>query len=112
MRSSEWLAVEDIVAFKGGVTVTIEKVNHMDEVEFEQGRKEKNKHSIKFVGKEKELILNSGNRRTLYRLFGADTKDWKGKSITLVVDPNVRCMGKVVGGIRFKESVTKAEVPK
>lgn len=112
MRSSDWLAVEDIAGMPGGVRVTIEKVHHIDEVEFEMGRKERNKFSLKFEGKAKELILNSSNRRTLYRLFGADTGSWIGKSVTLYVDPNVRMMGKVVGGIRFREALTKAEVPK
>ena len=94
---------EDI-ATAGDVKVEIEGVYQYDSVEFEAGRKKSNVFTIKFKGKQKELCLNSTNRRTLYRLYGAATKDWIGKTITLYVDPSIRVGGKKVGGIRFRES--------
>ena len=103
MRTSPWLASEDI-ASHGDVKVEIEGVFQYDSVEFEAGRKKANVFTLKFKGKIKELCLNSTNRRTLYRLYGANTTDWHGKSVTLYVDPSVRVAGKKVGGIRFRES--------
>ncbi len=103
MRESPWLAAEDLAA-AGDVKVEIEGVFQYESVEFEAGRKKANVFTVKFKGKQKELCLNSTNRRTLYRLYGSDTKEWTGKSVTLYVDPNVRVAGKKVGGVRFRES--------
>lgn len=105
MRTSPWLASEDI-ATAGDVKVEIEGVFQYDSVEFEAGRKKANVFTLKFKGKTKELCLNSINRRTLYRLCGANTSDWHGKTITLYVDASVKIAGKKVGGIRFRESQT------
>jgi hypothetical protein len=103
MRESPWLAAEDIASV-GDVKVEIEGVFQYGSVEFEAGRKKSNVFTVKFKGKQKELCLNSTNRRTLYRLYGSNTKEWTGKTVTLYVDPAVKVAGKRVGGIRFRES--------
>ena len=99
-KDSPWLASEDIMGLE--VEVEIEKVyRHMD-VEFEAGRKEKILYSVAFVGKKKQLVLNSTNRKKLLAKFGVNVKEWVGKKVTLFVDSEVKLMGKKVSGIRIK----------
>jgi hypothetical protein len=99
-KDSPWLASEDIMGLE--IEVEIEKVFRHQDVEFDAGRKEKTVYSIAFVGKKKQLVLNSTNRKTLVAKFGVNVKDWAGKKATLYVDQNVRLMGKKVCGIRIK----------
>jgi hypothetical protein len=81
---SPWLTAEDLIKGKD-LKVTIEKVIYYDEIEFEVGRKEKNKLALKFRGKTKELVLNATNRRSCVRMFGGITGGWKGQPIVLFV---------------------------
>lgn len=100
-KDSPWLASEDIMDL-GDVTVSIEAVYRHSDVEFDAGRKEKVVYSMKFKGKQKQLVLNSTNRKTLVAKYGVNVKDWIGKEVVLYVDRNVRLMGKKVCGIRMK----------
>src|SRR5262245_44091340 len=63
------------------VTVTIEKV-FTGELTGEKGRKTR-KPMVKFVSKAKVLALNKTNGKTIATMFGPDTTQWVGKSITL-----------------------------
>jgi hypothetical protein len=83
-RRSEWLTAEDLVEGRD-VKVRIEKVIHYPSVTFEKGRTEKDMLALQFVGKERKLILNATNRKTLNRAFGVLTGPWKGQDITLYV---------------------------
>lgn len=104
LRTSPWLASEDLVGL-GDVEAVIEEVLIYDEVVFDGGRKEKNVPTLKFVGKQKQLVLRtSANRKTLVHMFGSDTKAWRGKTIHLFHDPSVKFGGKNVGGIRIREN--------
>jgi hypothetical protein len=103
LRTSPWLASEDLVGL-GDVPAEIEDVLLYDEVAFDKGRKEKNVPALKFKGKAKQLVLRtSANRRALVRMFGANTQAWRGQTIYLYHDPEVRFGGRAVGGIRIKE---------
>lgn len=103
LRTSPWLASEDLVGL-GDVPAEIEDVLLYDEVAFDRGRKERNVPALKFRGKAKQLVLRtSANRRALVRMFGANTQAWRGQTILLYHDPDVRFGGKAVGGIRIKE---------
>jgi hypothetical protein len=103
LRTSPWLASEDLVGL-GDVPAEIEDVLLYDEVAFDKGRKEKNVPALKFKGKAKQLVLRtSANRRSLVRMFGANTQAWRGKTIYIYHDPEVRFGGRAVGGIRIKE---------
>jgi hypothetical protein len=103
LRTSPWLASEDLVGL-GDVPAEIEDVLLYDEVAFDKGRKEKNVPALKFRGKAKQLVLRtSANRRSLVRMFGANTQAWRGKTIYIYHDPEVRFGGRAVGGIRIKE---------
>ena len=83
-RRSEWLTAEDLVEGRD-VKVRIEKVIHYPTVTFEKGRTEKDMLALQFVGKDRKLILNATNRKTLNRAFGVLTGPWKGQEITLYV---------------------------
>lgn len=48
--------------------------------------KEGNKLVLKFVGKEKGLVLNKTNASILASYFGDDEKTWKGKEIIIYPD--------------------------
>lgn len=100
-KPSPWLASEDIVG-RGDIKVVIEAVYKHENVEFEQGRKEKKVFTIKYKGKEKQHIINATNRSVLRSRFGPDVQKWKGQEVTLYVDENVKMMGKTVCGIRIR----------
>jgi len=100
-KETPWLSSEDLIGL-GDIQVVVEAVYRHQDVEFDAGRKEKVVYSIKFKGKQKQLVLNSTNRKTLVAKYGVNVKDWVGKEVTLYVDDNVRMMGKRVCGIRIK----------
>lgn len=101
MRTSPWLASEDLLGL-GDVPAKIAGVYRHREVEFEAGRSEPVVYTVAFAGKSKQLVLNATNRKALVRKFGANVKEWIGKTVVLHVDDNVRLMGKTVCGIRIK----------
>lgn len=104
-KESQWLAAEDIGDRE--VSVTIEDVELFENVEFEQGRKERRVGALKFAGKEKRMILNSTNRRTLTRLYGMETGGWRGQRVTLHVQKLRRAFGEREHGIRIKAEPAK-----
>ena len=102
LRTSPWLASEDLVGL-GEVEAVIEDVLVYDEVMFDGGRKEKNVPTLKFRDKQKQLVLRTScNRKALVAAFGANTRNWREKTVKLFHDPSVKFGGKQVGGIRIK----------
>ena len=93
-----WLASEDIMGVCP-VTVTVEGCFLHKGAEFDGGRKE-DVYAMKFTGKEKQLVMNSTNRRTMVDMFGVNVNDWEGKSIELTV-VDCKMLGKNVKGIRI-----------
>lgn len=63
------------------VNVTIDKV-FAGELVGDKGRKTR-KPMLQFVGAKKKLALNKTNGRTIATMYGPDTTQWVGKSITL-----------------------------
>lgn len=100
-KESPWLASEDIPLGKE-VTVVVEDVKLYRNVEFDKGRKEPSVGTLKFVGKKKELVLNATNRKRMVKMFSINTREWRGKSVILYVDPKVKLMGELVNGLRIK----------
>ncbi len=79
--------------------LVIEKVT-AGEVTGQKGRKAK-KPVIAFRGAKKRFAANKTNGATIAQLYGTDTKDWVGKSVTLF--PSTTEMdGKTVECIRIK----------
>jgi hypothetical protein len=101
MRDSPWLASEDILGL-GDVKVTIEKVERHNNIEFEGGRKKPVVFSITFKGKNRRLVLNGTNRKTLVEKFGNDVRSWKGKEVVLYVQPGIKVGKEMKNGIRIK----------
>jgi hypothetical protein len=100
--ATPWLASEDLIG-RGDVPAVIEQVLVYDEVAFVGGRKEKNVPALKFKDRTKQLVLRTGaNRKTLVKLFGADTQKWIGQTIHLYHEPDVMMKGERVGGIRIR----------
>jgi len=102
-----WLASEDILE-AGDVVVTVEACYAVQGAEFEGGRKE-DVYTLGFVGKKKQLVLNSINRKTLVKLYGTNVSEWKGKPITLWVDRNVRAFGEIRNGIRIRPTAPQVQ---
>lgn len=110
LRTSPWLASEDLVGL-GDVAAEIEDVLIYDTVTFDAGRAEQNVPALKFKGKAKQLVLKTSvNRKTLVRMFGSDTKNWRGKVVHLYHDPSVRFGKKIVGGLRIKDESDPASL--
>ena len=100
MRDSPWLASEDLLE-RGEVTVTLDQCYQNKDAEFDGGRKE-DCFSLAFIGKHKQLVLNSTNRRRLVNAYGPNVADWTGKEIVLHVE-KVQAFGEMRNGIRIKE---------
>lgn len=102
MRSSPWLASEDLDGL-GEVEVSIESVFLHKDAVMQDGRKQPKLFAVKFVGKDRQLVLNATNRKTIAAKFGTDTKLWKGQKILLYVKDGVRSpSGGTTKGIRIK----------
>jgi hypothetical protein len=105
-KDTMWLASEDI-GLDREVRVQVEAVELYRNVVFDQGRKEPKVGALKFVGKDKRLVLNSTNRKTMVRAFGMDTRGWHLAWIALYVDPEVKFAGEKVCGIRIRILTTE-----
>ncbi len=101
MRTSPWLAGEDLVGL-GDINAKIEEVFEYENIQFEAGRTVAKVFALKFVDKQKQLVLNATNRKVVARAFGSDTRKWRGQEVKISFDPTVRMKGQTVGGIRIK----------
>lgn len=108
LKDSAWLSAETIPADRDTI-VQIDAVVRRKEVKF----KSETKHgygSLRFVGKDKELGLNSTHIKVLKALFGPDTSAWFGQRIALYVDPDVSAFGQIVSAVRIRAK--KVDAPK
>lgn len=71
------------------------------------GGKSSGKAMIHFEGKEKPLGAGTAVLSAIARLYGNDTRDWIGKSITIYGDPTVKFGGEAVGGVRVRPNAPK-----
>jgi hypothetical protein len=100
MFDSEYLYAWDLQGHE--VTVTIEKVV-AGTLTGQGGRKTK-KPLVFFKGKEKALGLNKTNGKIICGMYGADTKNWIGKQVTLY-PTKTEMAGETVDCIRIKPGV-------
>ena len=54
-----------------------------------------------FTGKDKGMVLNKTNARTIGDIFGDDTDDWRGKAVELFA-MKVDFQGRMVDGLRVR----------
>jgi hypothetical protein len=101
---NQWLGAEDI-ADLGDVRVEIEVCHVHRDLKFEDGREKSQAWSLKFKGKQKELLLTPTKRRPIVQAWGTDVKAWLGKEIVLFVDYSVNkpgTRGEKTWGVRVK----------
>ena len=66
---------------------------------FGKGHDQEQKVIVAFVGKQKKLVANKTNCKTIAKLYGDDTDGWLGKTITLS-PREVEFQGEMVWAIR------------
>jgi hypothetical protein len=111
MKTSPWLASEDLLGISPQQVIIAGVYKHED-VPMDGGRKEKLLFAVGFEKIQKQMILNATNRKALSRQFGADTKNWIGKQVTLTVQDGIRKPGGRTGetttGLRIIDPGTSA----
>jgi hypothetical protein len=111
MKTSPWLASEDLLGICPQQVIIAGVYKHED-VPMDGGRKEKLLFAVGFEKIGKQMILNATNRKSLSRQFGADTKAWIGKEVTLTVQDGIRKPGGRTGetttGLRIIDPGTSA----
>ena len=88
-RDSTWLTSEDLPADRD-VTVTVDCVVIRRKLTMQGGREKPIGLSLRFVKRERELLLNATNRKALSALYGSDTAAWFGRPVILYVEQDVR----------------------
>lgn len=93
MKKSPWLSSEDLLGLRDGVNVDVESVHRHQNAVFDEGRIEAEVFSLKFKGKDKELVLNATNRKTMAKAYTSLTSNWIGKTVNIHVVDGVRKPG-------------------
>jgi len=101
---SRYVKAEDL---SDDVEVVIDRVD-MEDFEDPQTKKQSKKPVCYFLNARKGLILNKTNAHLIGKLYGEETDDWKGKTVTLTV-VDVEAFGDIVSAIRVK--LPKADKP-
>lgn len=105
-RESTWLTHEDLVEGRD-VAAKIEAVLRYPKLEFEGGRGKQNAIGLKFVGKERVLLLNATNRKVMNAMFGNLTRLWKGQEVTMFVT-ETEAFGDTVKCVRIRKRGARA----
>ena len=100
LKDSSWLTAESLPPDRD-TYVQIETVRIRKDVEFRNETK-RVYGSLVFVGKDRELGLNSTNIAVLAALYGPVAKGWFKRWIALYVDPDVKAFGKTVSAVRIR----------
>ena len=103
MFPSNLLKAADVSDAGGEMPLTIAKIE-LKEFDTDNGGKERK--PIIFFTNDKQMVCNKTNGTTLGEMFGNETDDWLGKSITLIVQ-NVDFAGKSTPAIRIKNLNSK-----
>lgn len=102
---SNYLKADDLQG--RAITLTIDRVE-MESVG--QGRNKEEKPVVYFKGKEKGLVLNKTNAKTIANLYGGETDEWEGKAIT-IRPAEVEYQGEMVLSIRVSLQKPAAGAP-
>ncbi len=109
---SRYLSAVDLNGTQPTVTISAIEVIDLEN----DGRKER-KLVASFEGKQKQLVLNKTNSRSLADMYGEDTDEWIGKSLKLVT-ARVDFQGRRVDAIRIdpparkEQTTTPVSMPK
>lgn len=84
----------------GNVELTIDRVEHLDEIKYANGQKEKNVNLLYFKGSEKPLALNKTNIHAIVTILGTNkVSQWGGKKVKLAVK-KVEAFGEIKDAVR------------
>ena len=112
-RNSDYLGsveIEIIEAQGNKALLQILKVEYKEKL-MVNGKMKDRALVLTFQGQQKPWICNPTNATTIYRLTGQmDATKWVGTTIELYVDPTVKMKGEVVGGVRVRPLLPKANV--
>ena len=108
LLDSEVVRFVDLID-KGDVTVKIKSVKKGKVTG--SGGKASSKGLITFENAEKPLAAGATILASIAQLYGADTRAWVSKWITLYADPNVSFGGVKCGGVRVRPIVPKEPAP-
>ncbi len=97
------------IADKGDITLRIKSVKKGKVVG--TAGKSTAKGMLTFEGTEKPLAAGATVLTAIASLYGADTRKWPGKLITIYGDPDVSFGGSKVGGIRVRPVAPKDDKP-
>jgi hypothetical protein len=107
---AKWLASEDFIGL-GEVEFEIAQI-FVNSNEIMQDGKKKDFFSIAFVKTNKQLVLNSTNRKTLSNAFGAKVEKWIGQKVRLFAQDGVKAIGGgVTTGLRIKADRIARDAP-
>ncbi len=81
------------------VIVTIEDIK---QGEVQNGTKKDKKPIITLRGKEKKLICNATNAKTIARMYGNNVESWIGKRVSLYISETNSQGGEIVPCIRIR----------
>ena len=106
LRDNKHLGWWDIEAH-GEVTVTIEDVIQ-GELALEGTSQTERKPLLKFAGKQKTMVLNATNAKTLEALYGPHVEGWRGKRVTIYVGKTSFGKQRNINCLRIKNVVPNA----
>lgn len=99
-------------AGKDHITVTIDRIEHLDVLEYDNGVKDSNANLLYFVKSERPLKLNATNTKAIVRLHGTIGANWHGKKICLGLKseyrPDLRGQGPCVRVLNIAPETGKA----
>lgn len=101
-----FLSASDLVNWVGldvDIPVTLDEVVR-DEVYSRNDRKKVMVYVVRFIGKDKGVILKPTNARKLAELCGDETDHWRGQRVNMRAEM-VNSFGDQVAGIRFYPAV-------
>tara|TARA_B110000503_G_scaffold30729_1_gene49651 strand:+ start:141 stop:560 length:420 start_codon:yes stop_codon:yes gene_type:complete len=77
---------------RGGdvLTVEIDRVEHHDQIKYENGQSNDNVYLLYFKGSDKPLKLSKTNVKRIIGLHGVSGKNWHGKKINLCLELDKR----------------------
>lgn len=96
---SKYLKADDVEEFGGEVNVTIKGIR-CEEMQDNEGAKE-DKPVLYFNQHAKGMVLNRTNADRISAVYGDESDEWRGKSITLYTE-QVTAFGKTTNAIRVR----------
>jgi hypothetical protein len=108
LSDSEWLSSADFPDYDKDVVLTIKNVKIGRNLQFGEGRTERQKGIAIFSETSKMLVLNAGHRKALSKLFGKRVEHWRGRVAVFCQKDAAKVAGVKVDGVRIRPYVPKS----